>query len=143
MPSGSSAGAAALLRATQLLALNLLLVHSSHMPRRICGPLTLQRFHLVSVVFSLGVISPASAAAGDAGALDASFGQAGVAARHVSGERSCAYDLAPHPDGAFGGGGGRSRDSGDFLIMRYTSEGEPDPTFGDGGSVVIPVTTGD
>src|SRR4029453_13308616 len=122
MPSGSSAGAAALLRATQLLALNLLLVHSSHMPRRICGPLTLERFHLVSVVFSLAVISPASAAAGDRGALATPFRQAGVAARHVSGARSCAYDLARQPDGAFVVVGGRSRDSGDFLIMRYTSE---------------------
>ncbi|HEY3240107.1 MAG TPA: delta-60 repeat domain-containing protein [Acidimicrobiia bacterium] len=76
------------------------------------------------------------------GALDGGFGKGGLA---VDERRplttDCIHGLALQPDGRIVVAGVTFEDKvslepqGDFILARYTPEGEPDPTFGLGGVV--------
>src|SRR6266536_4773993 len=74
------------------------------------------------------------------GSLDATFGSGGIVMTGVPGEDAGGFDLRQLPSGqivvAGGGPGAGAPDFGDFLLLRYNSDGSLDTTFGTGGFVL-------
>jgi uncharacterized delta-60 repeat protein len=73
------------------------------------------------------------------GSLDATFGSGGIVKTAFAGEDAGGFDLKPLPSGQIlvaGGGPGAGADLGDFLLLRYDSNGALDTTFGTGGFVL-------
>lgn len=78
------------------------------------------------------------------GTLDTSFGNGGLRVTDVNGGNDCGYDIIEQFDGkllvvgtAANGGNGD-----DFLLVRYTANGNLDTGFGDGGKLTTAVSGG-
>lgn len=87
---------------------------------------------------SLPALLFATALQAQEGALDPTFGDAGVVLADA-GRSDILRDITLQPDGRIvGAGWSYDETHTDLLVARFTSSGELDDTFGDGGVVVLP-----
>jgi len=70
------------------------------------------------------------------GALDNSFGTNGIAITDIANSDNFAYSVALQNDGKIVITGNSGASNGDFVTVRYNTNGTPDNNFGTGGKVI-------